>query len=263
VDGQEQAAIDEAGAFRAALDAELVRWRALGRAPSFFWRDDDAADATPALARLVALSGEQNVPLGLAAIPARLSPALGPAAFAGTPVRVLQHGFAHENHAKGSGAGAWELGPQRPASTVLDELARGRAILAARFGDRFVPALAPPWNRIDAGLVPALPGLGFSGLSAAGPRPAARPAPGLAQANIHWDLLDWRRGGRFRGYEAALQLVEHLRLRRLGESDPEEPIGLLSHHLDMDADAWAFLARFLELTRRAGAVWRDPAELFA
>ena len=252
---------DGAAAFWAALDAELDLWHAAGRRATFYWRDDDAALPAPALDRLLALSAETGVPLALAVIPARcvLSPAMLPAS-----VRVLQHGYAHLNHAKGRGEGAAELGLHRPPAQTLAELEEGRKRLADRFGAAFTPALAPPWNRIAPELVPALAAHGFSGLSAAGERAAAEPAPGLRQANIHWDLIDWKRGRGFRGYGSALDLVEHLRRRRRGEADPDEPTGLLSHHLDMDDAGWEFLARLLAATRtHPAASWCDPAALFA
>ena len=39
----------------AVLEAELDLWQAAGRTASFWWRDDDAVAATPALSRLLAL----------------------------------------------------------------------------------------------------------------------------------------------------------------------------------------------------------------
>jgi hypothetical protein len=60
-----------------------------------------------------------------------------------------------------------------------------------------------------------------------------------------------------------MALVEHLEQRRSGEADPEEPTGILSHHLAMDDDAWRFLAEFLAATaRHPAAAWCDPAALF-
>src|SRR6185503_10933091 len=80
-----------------ALDAELERWRAAGRVATFWWRDDDAVTDTPALRRLLELRASLDVPLALAVIPANADAAL--AALVPPEVAVLQHGFAHRNHA--------------------------------------------------------------------------------------------------------------------------------------------------------------------
>jgi hypothetical protein len=252
----------EAGAFWAELNAELDRWGQAGRRATLFWRDDDASALTAPLSRLAALAAESGVPLGLAVIPALFSAELARHRMPAN-VRVLQHGFAHVNHAGAGRREASELGLHRPLEQVVGELVEGKRRLEDGFGVRFTPALAPPWNKLAAEVVAALPCLGFSGLSAAGERAAPEPVPRLTQANIHWDLIHWRRGAIFRGYASAMDLVEHLRRRRSGEAEPDEPTGILSHHLAMDEDAWHFLARFLAVTSSHPAVsWCDPAALF-
>ncbi|MFO0989148.1 MAG: hypothetical protein U1F37_17600 [Alphaproteobacteria bacterium] len=108
----------------ARLDAELAAWRQAGRAATLWWRDDDAGDATPALRRLVALAEAHAVPLALATVPAWATPALAAAVKeAGAPVSVLQHGYAHANHAP-AGEKKFEP-PERPAPVVVAELAQG------------------------------------------------------------------------------------------------------------------------------------------
>ena len=52
-------------------------------------------------------------------------------------------------------------------------------------------------------------------------------------------------------------MVAHLRANRQGPADAVEPTGLLTHHLDLDEQAWAFTA---ELIRRVG---EHPAANFA
>jgi hypothetical protein len=50
----------------------------------------------------------------------------------------------------------------------------------------------------------------------------------------------------FGGESAALaRAVKHLRARRTGGADADEPTGLLTHHLTHDEAAWAFMDRFL------------------
>lgn len=52
-----------------ALMGELDAWAESGLTASFWWRDDDAADHTPALDRLLDERGQLDVPLALAVIP--------------------------------------------------------------------------------------------------------------------------------------------------------------------------------------------------
>ena len=58
------------------LDRELAAWAAEGREATFWWRDDDAVAATPALDRLLRLTESGGVPLALAVIPAPAEPGL-------------------------------------------------------------------------------------------------------------------------------------------------------------------------------------------
>ena len=79
------------------------------------------------------------------------------------------------------------------------------------------------------------------------------------QCNTHVDLIAWRRGRAFIGADAAIErLVAHLKARREGAADPSEPTGILTHHLDLDAAAWQFLAELFARTRAHGAAtWID------
>jgi hypothetical protein len=249
------------------LRDELDRWAAAGRRATVWWRDDDTIAATPALARLLGLARGHGVRPALAVVPAGARPDLF-AALDTPAAAVIQHGYAHRNHAP-SGARKTELGPHRPAATVLAELADGRAMLAAATRGRALPVLAPPWNRIDPAVAARLAEAGFRGLSTVKPRAAHRDGHGLVHVNVHVDPIDWAglRAGRagFAGAEAALGAVlAHLRARRLGTVDADEATGLLTHHLVMDEAGWAFVDRFLTVTlRHPAAAWPDPAGLFA
>lgn len=244
-----------------ALADELALWHAAGRAAELWWRDDDAVDAGPALDRLLAIHRETAIPLALAIVPARATQALAER-LAGEPaVDLLQHGYAHVNHAT-PGEKKAELGPHRPAMIVLGELGTGWLALERLFGKRPLGVMVPPWNRIAPALVPTLPEIGFTGLSTFGARPRARPVRGLRQINAHVDLIDWKGRRGFVGEEAALSsLVRALAQARTGDG---EPVGLLSHHLAMDGGAWDFLRSFW---KRTGTMWgmrvRSAHELFA
>jgi hypothetical protein len=254
----------EAGAWQG-LEHELDAWAAAGRRAGIWWRDDDAGAPCPALERLLALAAASRAPLALAAIPARAEPALAELLDrSAADAVVLQHGYAHSNHAA-AGAKKCELvGPAvRPA--ILGELRQGRGRLHSIFGSRFRPVLVPPWNRIDAELTRQLPALGFAGLSTYKARAAAVPAAGLRQVNCHLDILQWRPQRCFLGAPAALALLTgHLAARRQGDADPDEPSGILSHHQVHDAAAWDFLAALLDRLARHPAVrLLSAAEIFA
>ena len=245
------------------LDAELDLWRAAGRRADLWCRDDDACRDSPALDRLLERARDTEVPVALAVIPAQVEPGLVDAVAQARFATVVQHGYAHRNHAP-PGTRNWELGIHRPVTQTLAELATGRASLASRFGGRFRPVLVPPWNRIDPLVVERLPDAGFSGLSTFGPRTAAKPVSGLLQCNTHVDLIAWRRDRAFIGVAAAIdRLVVHLESRRQGAVDPAEPTGILTHHLDLDAAAWEFLADLFARTRdHGGATWLDVDAVF-
>jgi hypothetical protein len=241
------------------LGEEAARWTEAGQSVDLWWRDDDAVDAGPELDRLLALHRDSGVPLALAVVPAHATRALGER-LAGEPgIDLLQHGYAHANHAAPADKKI-ELGPERPAMLVLGELGAGRLALERLFGDRPLAVLVPPWNRIAPALVPTLPEIGFAGLSTFGARQRTHPVKGLLAVNTHVDLIDWKTR-RFVGEAAALSaLVSALARARISH----EPVGVLSHHLAMDAGAWDFLRSLWAKTHEMPGLRMRPAhELFA
>ncbi len=249
-----------------ALIEELDAWASAGRTATFWWRDDDAQHPGPRLDQLLDLSIRHQVPVALAVIPAGASAGLREMLTqTAAPVTVVQHGYAHQNHATPEEKKV-ELGGHRPAQHVIAELAVGRQTLDA--WPNTVPLLVPPWNRIAPHLVPLLPSLGFTGLSTFGPRPATRD-PQLTVINSHIDPIAWRHrvGGNpppFTGVEAALTAtVGHLRQRRLGPVDPAEPTGLLTHHRVHHDHVWRFIDAFLSRTlAHPAARWLSLQEAF-
>jgi hypothetical protein len=238
------------GQLQAALDAALER----GEAIRVWWRDDDAGRDHPALTRLLELAECHAAGLALAVVPVWLEPGAQARIAASTCATVLQHGFAHADHAP-PGARSIELGG-RDLEAVIGELERGRAILEDVFGCRFLAVLVPPWNRLDQGLLERLADCGFVGLSRFGRRSLPAAAPDVVQVNTHLDPIDWRGTRLFVGEAAALD-------RLVAVLDADEPIGILSHHLAMDEDGWAFLDRLLGvLGRHPGARLCPVLELF-
>lgn len=238
------------------LADELHRWRDSGQIATLWWRDDDAAAHVAASARLLDLAVHLATPLHLAIIPANETQALVAAVNACPYAWVLQHGYAHANHAA-TGEGAWELGDHRPAARVLDELEDGFARLAMAHSDRFLPVLVPPWNRISRHYLPQLPEIGFRAVSLFSAREERYCAAGLEEVSTHCDPIKWKGGARFTGVEGALDdFVRHLAARRTNEKDAGEPTGLLTHHLNMDAASWDFAEELIGRTgRHPAARW--------
>ena len=240
---------------------EIARWRDAGRAAEFWWRDDDAARPDPALARLLALAQRTSTPLSLAAIPMRSERETFENT--GSLVSILQHGSDHANRA-GPDEKKTEFAASEAPAEVIARLAAARAQLEALAGKRFLPVLAPPWNRLPKHLAAYLAAAGFRGLSQYGARSRAEAAPGLRQVNTHVDIIAWRSGRGFIGAGDALAAAtRHLAAKRMAAADPGEATGWLTHHAVHDEAAWGFLERLFESTRKLSTVtWRRPEELF-
>lgn len=240
------------------VTSELARWRASGLTPELWLRDDDAIQPTPSLDRLIALSEEFAIPVALAIIPARTGTALAQRLDKVRHIHPVIHGWSHANHAPHSEK-KQELGPHRPRGTVLNDLAAGFARLGALHGERLVPMLVPPWNRIDQGLLDDLPALGFGALSAFGHKLASR--PGLAVVNTHIDIIDSHAGNACRDHAwlVAAFAAELAAARTSGG----RPVGILSHHLVSDDEAFRFLRDLFTAAPQGIASWRAPRDFLA
>jgi hypothetical protein len=223
----------------AALEAAIAR---RGGA-TFWWRDDDAAEWTPALERLLDI----DVPIALAVIPEKAEEKL----FGKLPshVAVLQHGTDHMNRA-GPGEKKTEFPASEPDGRALARLTAAARRLREMSGGRALPVLVPPWNRIRQDLAEKLSPMGLIGLSRDG---TAKPVAGLAQVNTHIDIIAWHEGRRFIGEGEALAAAIEL-------MEMTSPVGWLTHHAVHDAQAWRFLER---LARIEGVRWASAAELFS
>jgi len=237
------------------LARELDLWRAADRAPTFWWRDDDAVEATPALEELQRVA---QVPLALAVIPAApdrpLQASLAEMLVGWPQAFVLQHGIAHQSHAP-AGTKNSEFPAMRPAADVEEGLMAAFARLRNNFGIQFLPVLTPPWNRIAAVWLPRLPALGFRGLTRFAEPPFGPPplTEGLLEVNTAVDVIDWRGSRGFVGLEVALgRLVQHLAARRTGLAAPAIPTGILTHHLVHDTATWRFLENLQDWLAQRG-----------
>jgi hypothetical protein len=123
-----------------------------------------------------------------------------------------------------------------------------------------MPLFVPPWNRCDDALLPRLDEAGPKVISRFGARSwPPRSAIGL-EVNCHCDIIDWRSTRGFVGEGVALAtVIKHLRLRRTRAADPDEPTGILTHHLQHDEACWRFAEELLHrLERHEAARWITP-----
>lgn len=226
----------------AAAEADLLAaLDALPAPVALWWRDDDAGREEDNLERLLSIAGAHGVEVALAVVPEWLEEPVVGRITRHLRATVLQHGIAHTDHAR-AGEKKVELGGAASSARLEQGLVAGREHLAARFGDRFLPVLVPPWNRVAPTLVERLPTLGFTGLSTFGERRTADAPPGLAQVNAHLDLVAWHEGRR------PLTLAETLDgLAALVRQAPRGPVGILTHHLVMDRAAFLALDRLLAI----------------
>lgn len=244
--------------FQQQLTAHLDWFAERGRKVRFWWRDDDAVAPTPALDRMLELANRHDVDLALAVIPKDATEALAERLSAEPHAFVLQHGWQHKNfQRKDLGEKAAELGSRRDPDALMAELNDGKARLEALFGEKFLPAMVPPWNRIAPEICRRLPGIGLPGLSTF----TWFNFPRETQVQSHVDILKWKKQVRFIGWESARLRFDLQLTRRRNTGD--EPLGLLTHHLVHDAGCFEFLEVFLEISaHHDGADWPGVRDLF-
>lgn len=238
------------------LRRELELWRAAGRQPRLWLRDDDAVAPGPALDRLLALTAAAGVPVTLAVIPQDSGEALAARLAARPEVSVAVHGWRHRGYrAPGALRGGGEFGPERPAAERLAEAARGLRKLAGLHGARALPVFVPPWNRLERSFAPRLAEVGYAALSAWGDE-----AAGFPEINAQVAVVNYGAGGA--ATAPAEQVAEQMlrRLRRCRETG-RGAVGVLSHHLAHVQATEALLAALIEVTQAAGCAWVGLAEL--
>nr|WP_316655442.1 polysaccharide deacetylase family protein [uncultured Gellertiella sp.] len=238
---------------RLSLTQSLDRWQHRGAVARLWLRDDDAVEPTPALRHFLATIGD--LPATLAVIPERTGLPLVRFLENHPGTGVALHGWSHANHA-GVSEKKQELGSHRPVAMVLAELRDGFDKLCGLHGDRFIPMLVPPWNRISVALLSGLPGLGITCLSVFGPE---GPGP-LPMLNTHVDVMDWHgtRGGR----DCATLLREVA--ARLDSMGATGTMGVLTHHLVHDHAVDIFLKELIAATAGHPACrWISATEAIA
>ncbi|MTH98962.1 glycosyl transferase family 28 [Roseibium sp. RKSG952] len=246
--------------FRQDLISHLDWFADRGRRVRFWWRDDDAIEPTDDLDRLLGLANMHNVDVALAVIPKNATEALASRLENEAHAIVLQHGWQHRNfQRKDLGEKAAELGSRRDPDQLMAELASGKARLETLFGpERFVPAMVPPWNRITPDISRRLPQIGLTGLSTF----TFHHFPRAQQVQSHIDIIKWKKDRRFIGWDSARARLDLQLCRR--RTNPDEPLGILSHHLAHDEGCYVFLDAFLKIAaHHPGACWPRVRDLFA
>ena len=201
------------------LEHELARREREGT-PLLLWlRDDDATMPGPALEKLLGLTSEFSVPVAIAVIPGLTAEPLAKTLARSSHALPVIHGWKHINHAPRPEK-KQELGPHRPLAAVEDDLAAALARMSQLYGDRLVPMLVPPWNRIRSDILPRLPGLGFKALSVFGRKTGQAPLP---VHNTHVDLIDWHGT---RGCRENSLLIADL-LREVADPGPVGPFRII------------------------------------
>lgn len=238
---------------------ELDRWSEAGVKADFWWRDDDAATHTPQLDLLFKHAG--SLPLALAVIPSLATSDLADRLREEPSAVVMQHGWRHSNH---SASGKSEYPASRSAHDVSEELAEGRRILTAFFGNQSIAVFVPPWHGFDDQFLPLLPKSGISGLSRKGPRVRPLAMEGLLEINAHAAPIKWTVPPSYGDDDTHLSIIiDHLRGRRDKSYDPDEPTGLLTHHLTQNDRSYEFVSRLVHVvSEHPAAIWRDSRDLF-
>jgi hypothetical protein len=244
------------------VSRELDLWADLGLRARFWLRDDDACEMTAPLARLRDVGRQHNINIGLAVIPGKIQPSLLDVLAESREVfHPMCHGWIHADY--GRPGKPEEFGSRRPFSALCSDAKLAYNTFSEHFGGSNV-MFVPPYNRIAAALVEALPGIGFAAVSAwpgfgeramlrldsrlpwlpavTMPRPRAVP-----RVDVHIDLIDWKRVTARDTPSVAADVVGQLRLRRRGFLPSDYPVGLLTHHLVHDARIWELCDDLLQL----------------
>lgn len=254
------------------LQAEIKAWRGSGHRARFWVRDDDAITYTPELAQLLELCSEEQIPIALAVIPERAAQDLKDAITNRSGVTVLQHGFDHKN--RGGPRDKSEFPDTRPYEEAMTSVRAGWKRLVDRFGDQALPVFVPPWGTCSLAVRRRLPETGLSGFSPSpvGPfRPNELCRRGSTQSSVGLSLVGTHLAVNraVATDKSPLPIGRHLTFLaslvnaiRSDDSDPEEPIGIMTHAWGVDAFVRDFLRELFRATRDAGAEWANARELF-
>ena len=160
-------------------------------------------------------------------------------------VEILQHGWDHRDHAA-PGERPCELGGDRRPAMVFAELRQGWSRLAALFGAKALPILAPPFNRISHAVALTVV-RDWRAISVAGDLPGIA-APTI---NVHLDLIEWIKHEPASENAVIAAALRALWVRRIGLVAPSAPIGIMTHHLVHTPAIWDATRRWLSFFRQS------------
>lgn len=212
--------------------------------PQFFLRDDDIDVVEDSLVTLLGICQKHLVPVNLAVIPGGLTNYA--AAFLREQlskrpccIELHQHGWKHVNH-EPIGKKC-EFGPSRSADEQFTDIAEGKARMDEAFGEAWMPAFTPPWNRCTDDTCRALERLDFSVLST--DRQLQATNYRFQQVPVTLDLYRWKGKPELRPAEEIIRsLLEQI---KRGQT-----VGILLHHKVMNDEAFSFLDSLLETIGR-------------
>jgi hypothetical protein len=247
------------------LEQELQLWRDSGAKPNFWIRDDDATTPHPQLIELADLCESEKVPLTLAIIPLPLTLELVDLVLGRPHLTPIQHGFDHVNRQTASDVAKSEFPDGRNPVEAIRSIQLGSYVMKEAFGERALPVFCPPWGTMAPALRDGLRNLDFIGFSGSRTgrelhRRSVIPAAGLRLASAHVAINRPRPGDPLGEADILATLASLVRALRLEKSD--EPIGIMTHHWGVDGHVRDFLKQLFNVTRSAGAVWRDPRAIF-
>jgi hypothetical protein len=143
---------------------------------------------------------------------------------------------------------------------MMAEAHSGQLALDRLFGKAgWQRVFVPPFHALSVPFKTLLPGLGYWGLSAG--LPLTPPIDTIVEINAEVDIMNWQERKSQPSDVISKMLVEQLVSRRQREASAELPIGLLTHHLAHDEDAWRRVAELLRFLKKHPAVEIVPANL--
>ena len=230
---------------RTAAIAELVEKR--GAAIELWWRDDDAGHPHPMLETILEASARLDTDIVMAVVPAWLTQSVRKTLEAAERCVVAQHGWAHRDRSPTEHKKI-ELGGGACPEVICAELFAGHRRLSHAFGNRFIPMLVPPWNRIEDEVCQRLERCDYGYLSTYRAH-RGDVASGIIQLNTHIDVICWQDNARFIGIDDLLR-----ELADSAERWPSQPIGLLTHHQVMEHRVITELVDVLARLREDGLI---------
>lgn len=205
------------------------------KSPKVFFRADDIGVPSSLFSAMINAFAHSNVPLGLAVVPAWLTPLRWETICnniqTASPLWCWhQHGWRHTNHEKQGRK--YEFGPSRSAPAKHNDILAGRKKLEALMGSDFTPIFTPPWNRVDNDTLCSLQQLQYLAVSRT--QGAAPPSPNsLTDIYINVDLHTRREPSPQKAWTGFLLELEY--------ALATGHCGIMLHHQRMNRHAVAFL----------------------